>query len=281
MDGEKAADVFDLLGYRARVTVPAGPTRAAVRAILQGFGPVAGEAVDDFALTADSAGRWQVRIDGEPVEVDATHEVALGQLEWRVVTAALNQRPDLFHLHASALCLPTCRTGLVLLGGSGRGKTTLTMGLMLSGFVPFGDDVALADPQTLELRPFRRAFHLAEGTWRLLEGLSGGYVPGPDEVPGYFSPPQWAEQPAPIRWVLLPEYRPRQSPELIPLSASEAASAIISQTLSLARAPRMALDAAARLAADARCYRYLCGDLAESVAAVQRLVSAGAVTSAT
>jgi hypothetical protein len=201
---------------------------------------------------------------------------ALGQLEWRLVTSALEHRSDLFHLHASSLCAPRSRDGVLLLGGSGRGKTTLTMGLMLRGFVPSADDVTLIDPETLELRAFRRAFHVADETWALLERLVAPFASQRHEMPGYFSPAQWADQHATVRWVLLPEYRPDQKPELVPLSASELASAVISQTLSLERTPRMALSTAARLTDRARGYRFLCGDLEQSVAMVQGLIAASA-----
>ena len=274
-DHDTARDTFDLLGFQADVGAPAGTPRMVIRRILRGFGPVdrpAGAVRPSFDLMEGSTGEWRVRAGGEILHVGDDLVVALGQLEWRIVTAALEYRGDLFHLHASALCLPTRRDGLVLLGGSGRGKTTLTMGLMLRGFVPFADDVALLDPETLELTAFRRAFHLSDGTWPLLEPLAEGLAPEREDLPGYFSPPQWAEHPAPVRWILLPEYRPQQVPELIRLSPSEAASAIVEQTLSLARRPRMALAAAARLTNHARCYRFLCGDLADSVAMVQRLV---------
>lgn len=144
---------------------------------------------------------------------------------------------------------------------------------MLRGFVPFSDDVALLDPATLGLQPLRRAFHVDDETWGLLEALGHGPLIERDAPVGYFSPPQWAERTVPVRWVLFPEYRPQQPPQLVPISPLEAAAAILEQTLTLASATRVALATATRLTERARCYRFLVGDLAESVAAVQQMVA--------
>ena len=277
-------DVVDVLDYRASIGTSSERVRANVQSIFQGFRPVDVSSEEDpprFDLIESPTGTWQVRVAGEPVHEGDNLTAAMGLLEWRVVTAALVRRSDLFHLHGASLCLPTERTGLVLVGGSGRGKTTLTMGLMLRGFVPFADDVTLMEPGTLELRAFRRAFHIDEHTWSLLEPLGGPSGDPSDGPDGYFSPPQWAEQPAPVRWVLLPEYRPNQTPELIPLTPTELAAALVGQTISLGGSSRMALSTAARITAQAKGYRFLCGDLDASVAAVQRLVSSSLSSSRT
>lgn len=265
---------YDLLGYRAAVGVEQPDARAAVRSILRGFGPV--DLDPDFPRydLADTARGWQVRVDGAVVQPDADFAIALGALEWHLVTAALGHRDDLFHLHGASLCAPLQRAGIVLVGASGKGKTTLTLGLMLRGFVPFGDDIALIDPETLELQTLRRAFHVAEDTSRLLEPLAGGEVRWDTDGPAdYLSPPQWAERAAPVRWLLFVDYRPGHSPQLVPLSPAESATAILTQTLSLTSAPRLALATCGRLTERVACYRFITGDLAASVAILERLVA--------
>jgi hypothetical protein len=267
---------YDLLGYRAAVGAAPEQASRAVRSILRGFGPVdVGHGLDlpRYELVETAEG-WVVRVNGEVVHTDTSFDPALSALEWHLVSTALGRQVELFHMHAAALCVPTQRAGILLAGNSGNGKTTLTLGLMLRGFVPFGDDVALLDPQTLELQPLRRAFHFDAQSIRVLEPLAGGVIRWDDtEQPGYFSPPQWATTRVPVRWVLFPEYQAGQRPELIPVSPSEAATAILTQTLSLARAPRLALSTATRLMKHADCFRFLTGDLEESVRVVQQLVA--------
>ena len=268
-------ETFDFFGYLAEVAAPPGEGHAAVRAILRGFGPVDAATPPSarFDLTAGATGGWQVHVSGHVVHAGDDLPAALAQLEWHAISVALGQRRDLFHVHGAAVCLPARRSGLLLVGGSGRGKTTMTMGLMMRGFVPYSDDVALIEPETLELQPLRRAFHVADETWRLLESVCGPLARDADEPDGYFSPPQWAEATVPVHWLLFPEYRPGQIPALVPMSAGEAATGLLGQTLTLAPAPRLALRTAARLTEQARSYRFLIGGLDESVELVRRLVA--------
>lgn len=270
-----AVDEYDLLGYRATLAVAPEEKRAAAHGVLRGFGPVAGASpgAAHYALAAVGE-RWEVTAGGETIHAGAEFSTALAAAEWRIVTDALDRRDDLFHLHAAALCAPLRRAALALVGDSGKGKTTLALGLLLRGFTPYCDDVALLEPATLAPRTVPRAFHVAPATWRAIEPLAGGPAgPGDDMPPGYFVPAQWAAQPAPLRWVLFPEYRPGQEPRLLPIAPAEAAGAILRQSTSLARTPRLALATAARLTAEAACYRCLVGDLASSVALIQRLVA--------
>jgi hypothetical protein len=143
---------------------------------------------------------------------------------------------------------------------------------MLRGFVPFGDDTTLLDPETLEVQPIHRAFHITPQAWTLLESLGAPLKWEPAPL-NYFAPPQWAEHPVPVRWVLFPEYAPGQTPALVQLSPADAATAILAESNSLTAAPRIALPAATRLVRQASFYRFKTGDLAASVSLVQRLVA--------
>lgn len=270
------ADHYNILGHQAAVTVAPEEVRRAVRCILRGFGPTeraSGPDTTTYTLTPAERGGWIIDVDGTTVNGSDKLETALGFLEWRIVSDALERRKDLLHLHGGSLCVPTRRAGIVLAGNSGSGKTTLTQGLMLRGFTPFGDDVALIDPATLELQVVHRAFHVTDKTWQLLAPLAGGVIGTDEEGPeGYFSPPQWAERPVPVRWVLFPEYRPGQQPQLLRLPQAEAAAAVLAYSVSLTGNAGVMLPAAARLTEHAKCYRFLTGDLTASVEMVQQLV---------
>jgi hypothetical protein len=266
-------ETYDVVGYRASIGATAGKGLDAVRALLDGFGAPAPGLADGarrYDLIATMGG-WHVHIEGEMIHTSKDFTPAISTLEFRLVTDALMQRDDLFRMHAAALCLPMQPAGVVVAADSGRGKTTLTLGLMLRGFVPFSDDVALIDPDTLTLRPFRRAFHVDPKSWALLQPLAGRAITVDERVDGYYSPPQWAEHPVPVRAILFPVFEPEAPSSLVPLTTPDAATAILAHTSSLTHAPQRALATAARLVDRVRCYRFSVGDVSSSVAAIERL----------
>lgn len=267
-------EAFEFIGRQILVGTSGEAARSAVRAILRGFGPV--PAVDALRLPrfsmVSSAGAWQIEGEGKSLYPPAEFLIALSRLEWHVVDEALSRRADVFQMHAGAVSLPTMRAGLVLAGRSGAGKSTLTMALMLRGFTAFSDDVTVVSPERLELLPFPRAFHVEDHTWQVLEPVAGALLRADPGVPkGYFCPPQWAHQPVPVRWIVFPEYLPGQAPELTRMTRAEAAGALVENTGTLHRASRLALRTAVRMAEEIPCYRFAAGDLAASVAVLQRL----------
>jgi hypothetical protein len=271
-------DTYDLVGYRALVGGAPAHVQTAIRSILRGFGPVAPEpeaGIPTYDLRP-AGERWHVRRDGTAIQVEATLSGALGVLEWHLVSAALEHRSDLFHLHGAALAVPGQPASVLLTGPSGSGKTTLTMALMQRGFLPFADDVVLIDPVTLSPEPLRRAFHVSDSTWRLLPPDAGGDLHSDPELPaGYHSPRRWANAPAPAKWLLVLERGPAGSAPLLPLGPAEAAAAMLSHTSSLKRTTRLALSASARLTERVNCLRLITGDLGRSVEAVEALVGEG------
>lgn len=272
-----AFDMYEVLGYRVRVGVSDPVARQAAQSILGGFGPVA-VAPDarfvPYLLTTDEAGNWMVAARGSTLRTDADFATALAALEWHILTDALARCSDLFHLHGAALSSPNHSGGIVLIGDSGSGKTTLTLGLMLRGFAPLSDDVTLLEPTTLAARPFRRAFHLEEGTRQILEGRDLPATWDLAAMPsGYFLPPRWAPGPVPIRCVLFPQYRPGAPAQLTRLTIPAAAATLLAHTISLAHIPTVALATVARLTASAGCYHFVSGELDDALDAIVDLMA--------
>lgn len=270
-----AHDVMNVAGHRVLVGSSSDLVMAAMRAILRGFERLPDETavgVPRYELQP-AAGEWLVTVDDTVVHQGDDFLVALGLLEFHLLSGALDRTPDLFHLHGAALCAPTSRAGIILAGDSGIGKTTLALALMLRGFTSFSDDVALIEPDTLHLRPLRRAFHISSDTWPLLDELAGGRIVGDaDTPPGFFSPPQWAQTSVPVRWILFPERVPGRTPALLPMQPMQAASALTECSISLLRSPRIALATTARLVGQAACYRLIVNDLSRTVDVVRQLV---------
>jgi hypothetical protein len=275
-DGATGFDTYDVLGYRAVVGSADPVAHERIRRIFRGFGPVdIGDAgLPRYVVTPDAAGGWHLDANGLPQEEPALTTL-LSALEWHVVTHALTERTDLFQLHGAALCAPTEPAGLVIVGDSGVGKSTLGLALTLRGCVPFSDDVALVDHATLKLQPMKRSYHLSDDSRTMLSQFYGHPLRWPDEPEGYYHPSQWAERAVPVRWIffLEPQGEPRV-PALEPLTPADAARAILSRAPNLARAPRLTLSTTSGLIAQASCYRLKAADLPSLVDVVLRVVGA-------
>jgi hypothetical protein len=113
--------------------------------------------------TLESAGHfYQVILSNEPavtVDEETWHSADPEALELFACNAILNAATGRvcshFLFHAAALATPDGR-GVILAGGSGLGKTTLTLALLARGFRFFSDDVAAVGRADGCLYPFPR-----------------------------------------------------------------------------------------------------------------------------
>lgn len=275
---------YRILTHAVEIDVPDAAMRDAVARVLGHFTPDDGDADDggmatervQYTLVRSSEQRWMVSRSGSGFGTDTEMTSGLLALEWHLVTDALAKQTTFFHLHGAALATPGGQRSVLVVGESGSGKTTLMLALMQRGFLPYSDDVALIEPESLLLHPFPRAFHLREGTRALLrerpDAPLGDFARLP---PGFLLPPRYASAPAPVRFVVFPSLRLGQPPEFVPLTPAESATMLLSQTLTLTGTPVLALGTAARLTVAARCGRLFMGDLAATADLVAALTTEG------
>ncbi|MGA8890146.1 MAG: hypothetical protein WB493_01165 [Anaeromyxobacteraceae bacterium] len=120
-------------------------------------------------LVWDGASLARARSGGRIVEVDVAPESlrdghAFAHVFLLIAVVVALRWRSLFHVHAGALVSPGGR-GMLVAGGAGAGKSTLTLALLEAGCDYLGDDAvfvrAPADPAVLALP---RAFHVAPRT---------------------------------------------------------------------------------------------------------------------
>ncbi len=134
-----------------------------------------------FRVVADSdAPVYRVRLTGCPeVELDgetwrATDAAALGLYAYNAILNAATARVGShFLFHAAALAAPA-GAGIILSGGAGLGKTTLTLALLRRGYRLHSDDVAAVGCDDGLLYPFPRSLGVRDeggrpGEKRLLD----------------------------------------------------------------------------------------------------------------
>lgn len=109
--------------------------------------------------------------DGLSSALDLLHELVV------VIMAGLLER-GLYAVHAGAVACGDA--ALMLAGPGGAGKTTLTLALVARGFDVLSDELAVIDPESQTILPYRRNVHVRPGTPELVAGL-GPLVDRPRE----------------------------------------------------------------------------------------------------
>jgi len=226
-----------------------------------------------FTLRSSQASDFQVR---------SRHEV-LPHLEWYINWQIINSRRDYLQLHASSLEIDN--QAIIFPGDPGSGKTTLTAGMLSRGWSYLCDEFALIDPQTCLVHPYPRALSIKEGSFPIVDRLGLPLcrkTPYQAAVKGrvaFLNPldlrTDVVGKPAPIRWVVFPNYVADATPALQPLTRSEAAHAMARQCFNARVYEARSLHIFAEVVRGAECYRLRSGDITATCRLIEQLVGTG------
>ena len=176
---------------------------------------------------------WCARLDQVAPLVKAT-----------VRHAAKSKQDYFLEIHAGVVS--TGSGCLLMPAAQGSGKTTLTAGLIASGFLYFSDEVALLEESTLELRPVPLSLTVKCGSIAALRpfypqvGELPHHTREDDEIVRYLPPPKSSlptdmRQTQPIRWIVFPRYDPDASPGLRPITRSAALHRLMEECVAIPR----------------------------------------------
>lgn len=99
-------------------------------------------------------------------------------LEWEIFHAYIDEiSKDFPVFHAASVVKD--KKAILLVGESGKGKTTLTVALIKRGFRYLSDDQSLIHPETLKVLPAPKALHLKGKSLEFFPSLSPEFVPMP------------------------------------------------------------------------------------------------------
>lgn len=193
----------------------------------------------DDLLLWDGHSRARVAAGGALVEVDVAEEsLRDGYLFAHVfllVSLVVALRwSGLFHLHAGALVAPDGR-GILVAGGAGAGKSTLTLALLEAGCAYLGDDAVFLSSREGDAAvvALPRPFHVAPGTaaaFPRVAGLLSDLLPAGDKRrldPRRAWPGRERSSMALPSLLLLPHVSGRATTVVESLSAAEAMGALI------------------------------------------------------
>lgn len=257
-----------VLGTRVLVTGLPEPLRDQLSELLRPFLIVDGDPDADAPdISFSVAWRehqqlWYIYGNSQPLNGVPTDEALLLQLEWRITSAGLERVAGCGVFHAGVLTRGAA-TALVQ-GQSGAGKTTLTLGLIARGWLPFADDAAVVDVETLGLRVFPRCFHVEQARRRPV-----GARPRLTRVAamaGHARPLRWAPEGRPITAIITVARDAEQPSSLTPLLRAEAAGALLQGAIRTPLTGSEVAGLAARIAASVRyCGHLNNGDLSQAL----------------
>src|SRR2546425_493201 len=111
--------------------------------------------------------------DDDVILTGVRRDSVLAKLLTVVNAAALMQTGDFFILHSGSVVTPDGRA-ILLPAQSGFGKTTLTLGLVMSGFGYLSDEAAAIDPVTYKVFPYPKALGVKDGSIEMFASLRNG-----------------------------------------------------------------------------------------------------------
>lgn len=173
---------------------------------------------------------YHARAPGRPAFGPARLNDAWAFLEWRATDDVLPDRGHDILLHAAGVHLGGRR--VLIIGASGRGKSTLAAHLLAAGHRVWGDDLVRFSPGRTSFGAVPRSFKLdakALSDIFLLASLCALSTAGTFRGPGcwYVSPAavrtDWAADPGPVDAVVLLERPEGQAPDVRAMSPGEAA----------------------------------------------------------
>ena len=266
-DDERYVDYLDTL---FDAFDPCGPNGSSVRSI----------AVLTRGNDRDVGGE-----DGEDVTIDGElyiREQVRGRAASTVVHAITRQMieaSEALGLHAGGVVRHGI--GVALPAHMESGKSTLTAGLVRSGFDYLSDEAVLLDWETHRVIPFPKPISLDPGSWHLFPELEPqaplppGYKDAQWHVPASAIRPDSVAGPCRIRYFVFPRYAAGATTRLTPLRRAEATIELAKNTFRFNERPRHSLDALAAEVGDAECFQLDIGDLETAVALVSELVEHG------
>lgn len=200
-------------------------------------------------------------------------------LEWGINWRVVRRHGRLLQLHAATLG----RAGRTMLfaGNSGCGKSTLAAVLLARGWKYFGDEFALIDVETMHVRPFPKALCVKSGSFELVRRLElplfrrRHYSKDFKGPVGYIDPRVRCESvatcPAPVDYIIFPQYSPDRVPDLVALPRAAAAFELARCTFNPGDFGRRFMPLVCEFVRRSTCLRLFTGDPGETGECLERV----------
>jgi len=251
-------------------------------AIYPNSGRTAGDGADPlYCLVREPKGLVAAYSPRQLLKRSRTAARLLVPLEWWITYDILYSHPQNLHLHGGGF--RSGNAAVLLPGGHGAGKTSLTLEALYRGYQVYSDEILLVDPERVLLRPYPRCFVVKEPGMRLFPHLEGLYrTRGPQKagrsvMVWYVNPGEirkdYLAAPAPCRWLIFPRFRPGTPPRLTRVSELEVVGRLLACVFTFFLNRDATLTGVAALARNCRAYALEFGDLRSGFDAIEHLVA--------
>ena len=223
--------------------------------------------------------RYAIFGDGRELFSDRRSLEVLPYLEWGINWRVMDSCATYLQLHAATLSFEG--QGVLLVGTSGVGKSTLAAGLVSRGWTYLSDEFALIDPDTLRLHPFPKAMCIKAGSFEVIERLNlplwrrRHYVKAIKGAVGYVRPRDFAPgvipSPCPIRLVVFPKYGDGEEPRFYPILSGRAAFAMSGHAFNRRVFGKRAVSILSEVARGAECLGLVSGPIEETCDLVESI----------
>ena len=225
--------------------------------------------------------RYTIFGDGKELFTDRRSVDVLPYLEWGINWRVMERCAAYLQLHAATLSFEG--QGVVLVGNSGVGKSTLAAGLVSRGWTYLSDEFAMIHPDTLRLHPFPKAMCIKAGSFDVIERLNlplwrrRHYVKAIKGAVGYVRPQDFAPgvvpSPCPIRFVIFPKYGDGEQPRFYPVLSGHAAFSMAGHALNRQMFGKRAVPILSEVVRRADCLGLVSGPINETCELIESLFS--------
>lgn len=243
--------------------------------------PGGDDTVPRYRLVREPRGLVAAHSPHRPLKRSRDPARLLVPLEWWITYDILTANPGNLHLHGGGF--RSGDTAVMLPGGHGAGKTSLTLEALSRGYRVYSDEILVVDPARVRLRPYPRAFVVKEGSIRLFPDLRNHYrTRAPQKGGGsmtvwYVNPralrPDYLAQPAPCRWLIFPRFRRRAPTRIRPVDELETVGRLLACVFTFFLNTEATLTGVAALARCCRAYELEFGELRDGFDAIENLLA--------
>jgi hypothetical protein len=264
---------FCVYGFRFRLRTNIADVQGLMTGLYRDFlAPSLNGSDAEAIVQRDREDQFSWRL-GDKAGTATTLSRALWNLEAALCETIIRSQRRSIAIHAATI---QWGDSVAMLAGSSKtGKTTLSLALARRGFQVAGDDVALVEPETLNVLPIPRCFHVDDGGAALLEA-DGPPLPAAWSrfrfiVPNDFGAP--TEAPGRPHWLIFMQGPRAEHPTIAPVSQAEMTARLLSECGQGPLSDSETVAVICRLASGACCFALTPGPLGETAHLIAGLLT--------